>query len=109
MSLGFQLIKRGLVFGDDLSLGMRYRQIDLLSGLDKDTSIGLWSKIDPPIFKLAAVVVGYSKLLLLSRIVTRQDSGLDQDLEAVADSEHEFSLLDESSKRLVKVVNDLVG
>jgi len=85
------------------------RQINSPSGFQKDTPLRARLKVDPAVFKSAAVIVSQSKRGLSAAVKARQQTGLDQHLETIADAQNQFAAFDKSRYRIPQMVQYLVG
>ena len=77
---------------------MCYGQVYLSVRLDKDAFFRMRGKINPAVLKFSAVVISYSNILLMLRFVritSGQDSGFDENLKAVADTQGQLPVPDE--------------
>lgn len=87
--------------------------VDPLAGLDKDALVGGGFEPDPAVFEFPGIVIGDRGLLVGLDTVgdgqAGQDAGLDQDLEAVTDSQDQFVGFDKFADFVAEMMFQLVG
>ena len=100
---------------NELSFGVCDGQIHSLNTLQKHTSpvfaheIVFGHQIDPPIFKSSRIVPRERDGSPVFLVIAEQNSGLDEHLKSVADSQHQFLGDPEFVDRVAQMMSNLVG
>jgi hypothetical protein len=108
------LIVKGLadsfVGGDEFTLAMGDGEVDGAQAFGPDTFAFAGKQMNPAIDKSTGVIVGQSGGLAgLAGEGAREEVGLNQNLESIADSDDWFAGFDEAANGLAEVMDDLIG
>lgn len=99
-----------IVGWDEFTFTVRYWQVYRADVFGPDTFVATRGEMDPSIDESAAVVVCEgSGLAGAASQGAREEVGLNQNLESVADADDGFTGFDESAEGVAEVVDELVG